>query len=114
VAVLAYAGGNWLLTGAPAPATLSGRRWMWLLAQDGLSPLVVAGQLLLMWCNRLAAFKLGIQSSPVFWPVLGLALLGAATLVRERRRGMGTVLAWVAVHLATYAVLLPAEGHGGR
>lgn len=115
VAALAgYMLSNWFLTGHLAPSTLSGRRWMWLLAQDGVSGFDAATHLLLVWCNRLSEFTLGTESPVVFWPALGIACLGVFSIVQGRRWATLTLLVWTATHLCVYLIILPAEGHGGR
>lgn len=114
VAVLAYVISNWALTGQPAPSTLSGRRWMWLLAQDGISGFDAATRLLLVWCNRLGEFTLGTASPILFWPAVGIAAIGVYILVRQGHGATVFLIAWTTTHLCVYLVILPAEGHGGR
>jgi hypothetical protein len=116
-AVALYFGANLAATGSALPATLGGRKWIWIGDADG-------GRALLLWdfaCTwlaRLRNYTLGTSSDVAFWISLGLAILALTRLARARRRwallGLPLIVAWAALHFATYTVLLPAPGHGGR
>jgi hypothetical protein len=112
--LLVYAGLNWLHTGALFPPTLAGRRWLWLLPFPGWSRLQLTSELLLTWADRLAEYSLGTPSPPLFFTALGFALWGLVSLVRGQRWRTLALVGWALLHLATYAVLLPSLGHGGR
>jgi hypothetical protein len=96
------------------PTTLSGRRWMWLADGEGADQSLLALRLLERWAERLARFVLGTESPAVFWIVFGFALLGIVLAVVRGCRSLQLLVSWAALHLATYAVLMPTEGHGGR
>lgn len=114
VALASYAGLNWLRTGALFPATLAGRRWLWLLPFPGWSRPQLTVELLLTWADRLAEYSLGTPSPLLFFAALGFALWGLIALVLAKRWRTLALVGWAALHLATYALLLPALGHGGR
>jgi hypothetical protein len=102
-----------LVRGAPLlPATLGGRRWMWLGPLEGLSGLDRAGLLLLQWLDRLAELTVGTSAPWVGWLVAGVFFIGVSAGVRgTRQRGL---VGWTALHLSVYLCLLPAFGHAGR
>lgn len=112
--LLVYAGLNWLHTGALFPPTLAGRRWLWLLPFPGWSRLQLTSELLLTWADRLAEYCLGTPSPLLFFTALGCALWGLVALVQGKRWRSLALVGWALLHLATYAVLLPSLGHGGR
>jgi hypothetical protein len=114
LSVSLYAGLNQLYTGTPFPATLAGRRWLWLLPFEGWSEPEIIGNLLLTWADRLAEYTLGSPAPLLFYPALGFAAFGFFTLLQHRLRAATALVVWSLVHLATYACLLPAIGHGGR
>lgn len=129
---LGYFEATQLGAGHAGPSTLEGRRWMWTQTIQGASTLQLAEVLTLNWIKRLAEYSLGTQSPLCFWTFAGLVLLGLAACVRRRGspdpRGeeercssagrpawfLCALVGWAGLHLATYAVLMPAEGHGGR
>ena len=112
--VLGYALTNWMLTGRWSPATLGGRRWLYFGGLAGLRPTDFIAMFLLNWTDRLAKFVLAMPWGLAFWPALGLAIEGGAEIVRRRERGIGALCAWTLAHLATFALVLPCTGHGGR
>lgn len=114
VTVLGYALTNWMLTGHWWPATLGGRRWLYFSGAPGLRQTDFVAQFLLEWTDRLAKFVLAMPWGLAFWPALGLAIEGGAEIVRRRARGVGALCVWTLAHLATFAVVLPCTGHGGR
>lgn len=101
-------------TGSGGPSTLDGRYWLWTQPMQDASPLALAANLAVRWVSRLATFVLGVESSVIFWLFTGLVLLGAAACVLRRAERMTALLVWAGAHFATYVVLLPSEGHGGR
>jgi|GEM_PF-1842975 len=115
VACAAYFAANMALVGKAMPATLSGRRWLWIdsgvgtqgVLQDGLSFL---GE----WALRLRTFTLHLDTNAALWVVLGLSLYGAFCAAREQRHGLVLAAAWAAVHLGLFFFILPVPGHGGR
>jgi hypothetical protein len=113
-AIVLYVGSNLMATGVMAPATLSGRRWMWLDANGGISSGWLVRDFVFTWALRLRNYTLGTSSMPAFWASLGLAALGIVDLVRRPNAGLRLVFAWTLLHLATYALLMPSPGHGGR
>ena len=94
------------------PATLAGRRWMWLSPLEGLSGLDRAGLLLLEWLDRLAELTVGTSGPIVGWLVAGVFFIGVSEGVRGTRQR--ALLAWTALHLSVYLCLLPTFGHAGR
>lgn len=114
IALVAYFGSNFVFTGNPLPATLSGRRWMWLDPSAGLSRGTILFDFVEQWCVRLSTLTLGMISDGVFWWTLGLSLFGLIELFRQGGRGMRLLLGWAAFHLAFYVVMMPSPGHGGR
>jgi hypothetical protein len=94
------------------PATLGGRRWMWLSPLEGLSGLDKAGLLLLKWLDRLSELSLGATEPLLGWLAVALFFVGVSEGVRhERQRAL---LAWTTLHLSVYFCLLPTFGHAGR
>jgi len=111
---LGYAAINRMLGGYLFPSTLAGRRWLYLSGMAGLHATDFVALFLRDWTDRLARFVLAMPWGLAFWPAFGLAIEGGVEIVRRRARGAGALCAFALVHLATFAVLLPAMGHGGR
>jgi hypothetical protein len=101
-------------TGQFLPTTLAGRRWLSLSMVPGTSYWHHSLSVFLSWADALNAKTLGFRSALVFWPVCGLFLQGLLTMGSKRRRGLLALVSWSFVHLATYAILFPNLGHGGR
>lgn len=115
LACLFYFVSNRILTGHAMPATMRGRRWLWIDSAGGdTSFFFLAKTFVFTWAFRLRQFTLGVGSNALFWIASGLAAFGVVTTVRERRRGVLAVLAWAALHFGIYVVILPVPGHGGR
>ncbi|HEV8245136.1 MAG TPA: hypothetical protein VGP93_05185 [Polyangiaceae bacterium] len=103
---------NFARTGHFLPATLGGRRWMWLSPLGGLNALERAAVLVVDWINRLAEFSLGSLDHWWFWLALALAIWGAASALKAPRQR--ALIAWTLLHVGIYALALPTLGHGGR
>ncbi len=99
-------------TGHLTPATLEGRRWMWLAPLEGMTPLTRALVLLDEWVDRLARFTLGLGEPYGIWVLFGFAAWGGVSILK--RPGSRALAAWAFTHVAIYAVILPTFGHGGR
>ncbi len=112
-AVALYLGGNMIATGSALPATLGGRKWIWIGDSDG-GRVLLLWEFACAWIMRLRNYSLGTSSDVALWISFGLALVAIVRLVQARKWGLLLTVAWAAVHLATYAALLPAPGHGGR
>lgn len=112
--VAVYVGSNLVATGHPLPATLAGRRWLWLEGSAGLSTARVLADFLFDWLLRLRDYTLGTSATWLLWVCLGVAARGVGSVIRARSPGLLLVVAWSVVHLLTYAVLMPSAGHGGR
>jgi hypothetical protein len=110
--VAAYFLVNRVFAGHWVPLTLRGRSWMWLEPLEGASRVLLGGQLFMAWQDRIAEFTLG--SPLAFWCALGAAAIGVADVVRGSAPRLRALLAFGALHLAVFAVLLPVQGHGGR
>jgi hypothetical protein len=109
-----YFGANLVATGHLMPSTLSGRQWLWRSTNAGLSsPELVRGFLGIV-ALKLRDYSLGTSSTAAFWIGLGLTVPAYVRLVRDGRHAVAITLAWAGLHFATYAVLLPSPGHGGR
>jgi hypothetical protein len=108
-----YVGSNLVKTGSAAPATLTGRRWLWL-EDSGLGWPAQVVAFVDAWLLRLREYTLGTSANIAFWISLGCAVVGVTVVVRSKSSAMKLVLAWALVHLVTYAVILPTLGHGGR
>jgi len=109
-----YFGANLVATGHAMPSTLSGRQWLWRSANPGLSSLEMVRDFLAVIALRLRDYSLGTSATAAFWVGLGLTIPAYVRLVRDGRHALAIVLAWAGLHFATYAVLLPSPGHGGR
>ncbi len=109
-----YVGSNLIATGVAAPATLEGRRWLWLDGFTALSRPAIAWEFVSDWLLRLRNATLGTSATALLWVCLGLAVYGAHRWVRARNASMILVLGWTLVHVGTYLVLMPVAGHGGR
>ncbi|MBX3190625.1 MAG: hypothetical protein KF819_26730 [Labilithrix sp.] len=110
-----YFGMNAALVGEPMPATLSGRRWLWLDSAGGRTGILPEGRdFVYLWSYRLRALTLGVTSNVPFWISLGLAAFGVLTAVRERWHDAIAIAAWGLLHFAVFFVMLPVPGHGGR
>ncbi len=112
--VAIYVGSNLVLTHSALPSTLSGRRWLWLEGLSGLSYTRVVWEFVLDWLMRLREYTLGTSATFLLWVSLGLSSYAVIELVRSRAKGLLVIIAWCVVHVATYAVLMPSTGHGGR
>ena len=103
-----------VLTLGRGPSTMSGRRWMWMASGQGVDAGLFAQDLLARWAERLGRYVLGISQPDLFWVVCGLAVGGLAIAWLKRWRGLLSLCGMHAAHVAVYAALMPAEGHGGR
>jgi hypothetical protein len=112
--VAGYTGLNLLATGHALPATLEGRRWMWLELTAGQSKLAGIDDFVAEWALRLRNYSLGTSSTLVFWVALGLALAAVGDLVRRRNHAALLLVVWAVLHVAVYGALMPMVGHGGR
>ncbi len=114
-ACLLYFGSNAILTGQPMPATLRGRRWLWIDSTE-VHPTAIrlALDFAFAWAYRLRQFTLGTSADALFWVTAGLAGAGLCAAVRERRRGLLLTVAWTGLHVLLFVVVLPVPGHGGR
>jgi hypothetical protein len=101
-------------TGQAVPTTLSGRRWLYFGHFPGASYMDFMKGLLWGWTDALGKSTLGIHWGGGFWLTLGLALQGMRTIQPRCQRGLLLLVCWTLVHLATYVVLFPSMGHGGR
>jgi len=111
--VLAYVGVNLANTGHTIPATLAGRRWLWLQIWDGAGKSDHVGELFRIWGDRLNRYVL--DGSPLMcWIVLGLAIYGLVRLAQTKNDGARLLLFWSVFHVGFYIALLPTPGHGGR
>lgn len=115
---VAVAGYTWAMataTGDARPSTLEGRRVMWFQDVPTAGPIELAERMLALWGDRLAEHSLALSSSRLlFWVVLGLGLGGGVVVIKRRWVRFGTLVAWAALHIVVYMVLLPTTGHGGR
>jgi hypothetical protein len=109
-----YFGANLIATGHLLPSTLSGRLWLWRSVNPGLSPAWLVVDMMSTIGLRLRDYTLGTSATPAFWIGLGLAVYAFVHLIREGHRAVAITIAWMGVHFATYAVLFPTPGHGGR
>lgn len=110
-----YFGSNALLTGHAMPATLRGRRWLWIDSTEAHPTFLgLAADFLFAWAYRLRQFTLGLDVNAPFWAAAGLALFGAREIVRERRTGMVLAVGFALFHLLVFLAILPVPGHGGR
>lgn len=114
LAAVAYAAINYANTGTVSPATLDGRRWLWLQPLEGQSRLEQAAWMLWQWAARLSDYTLGSEAPHVVWISLGLAAGGVVGLLRRTAMCALALVAWTLVHLAVYALTMPSPGHGGR
>ncbi len=114
IALAAYVGSNYAATGQALPATLSGRRWMWLQVNGGWSRLQLGVEFFDVWVMRLRNYTLGTSSNAVLWASLGFALAGIVRAWRSKNVGLRWLMVWAASHVALFAVLMPTPGHGGR
>jgi hypothetical protein len=113
-AVVAYFGVNVLASGTALPATLGGRKWIWLGDAVGILRAFAVWDFVCAWFVRLRNFSLGTSSDVAMWIALAMAVAGAMRLVTVRSRGLLLVVAWTFIHVAIYMVMLPTLGHGGR
>lgn len=115
VACLLYFGSNALLAGTPMPATMRGRRWLWIDSVQGkASAASLAVEFVFAWAYRLRQFTLGLETNVVFWIATGLAGAGVLAAVRQRRVGLLVAAGFTLFHAAVFVVVLPVPGHGGR
>jgi hypothetical protein len=99
-------------TGHLIPATLEGRRWMWIAPLEGMTPATRALVLADEWIDRISRFTLGAGEPYGVWIVFGFAAWGAMTI--RNRPASRALAAWAVAHVAIYSVILPTFGHGGR
>ena len=114
LAPLVYFGANAYAVGTPFPATLGGRKWLWLADSAALPRAYVEWDFACAWIMRLRDYTLGTSSNVALWISFVVAGLGFVQLIRERRWGLVLVAIASALHLALYGLLLPTLGHGGR
>ncbi len=111
---ITYVTFNLVTTGVAAPATLAGRRWLWLEGSAALSRATVLWEFACDWLLRLRNGLLGTSATVLLWLALGLGAHALVQWARRRERGTLLIAAWTAIHVGTYAVLMPVAGHGGR
>lgn len=115
LACLLYFGSNALFAGTPMPATMRGRRWLWIdSVQGNASTTSLAMDFFFAWAYRLRQFTLGLESNAALWAAVGLAAGGLVNAARERRLGLLACVGFAAFHAAVFAIVLPVPGHGGR
>ncbi len=114
VMVLLYLASNMVLIGTPVPATLKGRRWLWLANATGQSPIDVVWMFIEFWLDRLRAYTLGADSPLILWAGALVGAHGAMRAIHGRATRVVIVLAWTLFHFSVYAALLPTPGSGGR
>lgn len=105
---------NLALIGQMMPTTMAGRSWLYFGAWPWRLPWERSLDMLLALVDRLGPYTLGTGLGGVFWLAFGFALHGAWTFVDRGTRGLGALALWTLVHLATFAVLYPNLGQGGR
>ena len=110
-AIALYTGSNLIATGHLLPATLGGRRWLWLGEFGGAARWL---QFFIDWCNRLQKFTLSSGIDFELGMALTLAALGAWRMLRSKSTGLQLMLAWACAHVGIFLVLMPSMGHGGR
>jgi hypothetical protein len=113
-AVVLYFGVNAAATGSPMPATLNGRKWIWVGDFEGRLRIFLLWDFVSTWIVRLRNYSLGTSANVALGVSLGLAAIAVVRLVRDRRWGLVLTVLWALVHTAIYAVILPTVGHGGR
>ena len=113
VALAVYVGTNLHATGTALPATLAGRRWLWL-EDTGLSRWTQWCNFGIDWLRQLKEYTLGTSSHVAFWISVGCAAVGFLRVLRVKNDAPKLLLAWALVHLGAYVVMLPTFGHGGR
>lgn len=114
LAVLAYVGSNKLATGTAMPATLAGRKWLWLGLDAWQSKPQIELAFVEAWIMRLREYTLGTSSMVALWISFGIAVFGALRVLRSTNLGLKLTYAWGFLHSFTYAVMLPSPGQGGR
>jgi hypothetical protein len=110
----AYVGSNWIAARTVMPATLTGRRWLWLGLEAGQSQWQIQLTFVEAWIMRLRDYTLGTSSMLAFWITFGLAGFGLWRVIRSSNTGLKLLYAWGFAHTSTYAVMLPSPGQGGR
>lgn len=104
------------------PVTFKGRQFLF--ANTG-GPVVVRGHLLAQWLSRPFKAVMSFDGLEVgragqaamlltFIGFAALASVGMRELLQQRRWLTLSVCAWATLHALSYAVALPASGHGGR
>ncbi len=115
LACVLYFGSNALLAGTPMPATMRGRRWLWIDSVLGkTSAASLAVDFVFAWAYRLRQFTLGLESNLAFWIASGFALAGLAASAWRRRLGLLLAAGFALFHAAVFVAVLPVPGHGGR
>lgn len=114
LAAAIYAGVNFVATGKLSPATLAGRKWLWVEENAGLGFVDRTSDFVDTWIGRLREYTLGTSSLVAMWIAIGIAAAGLGWLALRARSGLRIALLWMAVHTGTFLVLLPTPGHGGR
>lgn len=112
--VVVYLTSNMVLIGTPVPATLKGRRWLWLANATGQSSIDVVWMFIEFWLDRLRAYTLSADSPLVLWAGALVGAHGAMRAIHGRATRVVIVLAWTLFHFSVYAALLPTPGSGGR
>jgi hypothetical protein len=110
-AVAIYVGSNFIATGSPLPMTLGGRHWLYFGELGGAARRL---QFAIDWCNRLQKYTLGSSIDALLVLSIALAAFGVWQLWRTRNWPLQLLLLWAALHILTFAILLPSTGHGGR
>lgn len=114
LAMAAYVGSNLHFTGHAAPATLSGRRWLWTGENLGLPRWMHIQEFVDVWMFRLREYSLGTSSLIALYIALGLSAFGLVVLARRSDTGGRVFLLWALFHVGFYVVMMPSPGHGGR
>ena len=114
IAMAGYVGSNVHFTGHAAPATLSGRRWLWTGENVGLPRWMHIQEFIDVWTLRLREYSLGTSSLVALYIALGLSAFGLIVLARRGGVAARIFLLWALLHVGFYVVMMPSPGHGGR
>jgi hypothetical protein len=108
-----YFGANAALAGHAMPLTMQGRKWLWF---DGSTATryEMARDFVAFTMLRLRQQTFGSGSNLTFWLSAACVLAGGVRIVRLRNRTFAWCVAWTLAHFATFALMMPTPGHGGR